>query len=169
MREAMRLKWSDVDCEQGVILLPAEICKNRHGYCLPLGSFLKDFLLRRKAICAADSAYVFPGKNGRGHLSSCQRIVDRICLKTGHHFILNDLRRTFINAALRAGVSAHLVRKLINSVSSRDNLEFIEVDTDELRAAMEKINLRLLKLMNAGAGAGAGTETQPASAIDIMA
>lgn len=80
-------------------------------------------------------------------MSSCQRIVDRICLKTGHKFILNDVRRTFINAALRAGVSAHLVRRLINSVSCRDSLEFVEVDTEELRAAMETISQRLLKLM----------------------
>ena len=147
MREAMGLKWSDVDLEQGIILMRAEICKNRHGYCLPLSTFLRDFLLKRKALCG-DSAYVFPGKHGSGYLSSCQRIVDRICMKTGHKFNLNDVRRTFINAALKAGISAHLVRKLINSVSSRDNLDFVEVDMEELRAAMEMISQRLIHLMD---------------------
>lgn len=148
MREAMRLKWSDIDLEQGVILMRADLCKNRHGYCLPLSTYLREFLLARKA-ASADSAYVFPGLDGRGHLSSCQRIVDRICKKTGHKFNLNDLRRTFINAAVRAGISAHLVRKLINSVSSRDSLDFIDVSNEELRIAMEAISQRLLSLMEA--------------------
>ncbi len=141
----------------------AEICKNRHAYCLPLSKYMRDFLLRRKEICAADSAYVFPEKNGSGHLSSCQRIVDRICLKTGHKFILNDLRRTLINAALRAGVS-HLVRKLINSVSTRDTLEFVEVDIEELREAMETTSERLLRLLK-----GNYEKTAFACAVDDMA
>ena len=149
MREAMTLQWSDVDLDAGTLQIRAEVTQNGHGYCLPLSQFLMDFLKQRKAL-SGESAYVFPGRARKnGHLRSCQRVVDLVSKQIGHKFQMNDLRRTFVQAGLRAGVSGYLMKRLVNQRGTRNSIDkFEQADFDQLREAMEKISARLLGLMN---------------------
>ena len=146
--EAMSLKWADIDFGAKTIEVPAKLCKNAHGYALPMSKFLEQFLRHRKRI-TGESEYLFPGQSGKGRLRSCQRVTEEVIKKCGQKFIMNDLRRTFQHAGLQAGVSAHLVKLLINCSGSRSSVDLLhEPNQDELRAAMEKISRRLLDKMS---------------------
>ncbi len=93
--EAATLVWKDVDLDDPSILIRHDVAKNGEEHRLPLGPFLV-LLLKQRKVHTGNSKYVFPGQSGNDHLIDCGDIVERVIRDTGHHFVLHDLRRTFI-------------------------------------------------------------------------
>jgi integrase len=150
--EAMTLEWRDVDFENGTITIRAEICRNCKALTLPMSKHIHAFLVNRKQLSSA-SIYVFPGQSSKGRLRSCQRVTAEVGRKIGYKFTMDDVRRTFQYGALQAGVSAHLVKKLSNSVGIQCNVDLLhQPNLEELRSAMEKISQWLVEKMAVNAG-----------------
>ena len=106
---------SDIDLEARTMTIRAEFSKNKQEHSLPLTDFLVLLLTQRKS----DSPYVFPGRGGRSHLVDPGHIIEQHVIKnSGCSFVIHDLRRSFITMAAKLGVQHHVIKKLVNHISS---------------------------------------------------
>jgi integrase len=145
--EAATLRWDDIDFNDKVVRVRAELAKNRREHRLPLSDFLLALLQCRKRACG-ESNYVFPGRGGRHHLVDSGHVIEQVARNSGCRFILHDLRRTFMTTAEKLDVPHYVLKKLANHVSSRDvTAGYIVVEVERLRIHMEKISEHFLFLM----------------------
>jgi integrase len=144
--EAATLRWSDVDLAARTITIRAEIAKNKQEHCLPLTGFLFLLLIHRRENRRTDSDFVFPGRRG-GPMKEPKLAVNRVVQKSGVDFVLHDLRRTNISMAARLGVPHHIIKKLVNHISSRDVTDgYVVIQHEFLHEPMTLINNRFLTL-----------------------
>ena len=66
-REAAGLKWDDVDLAGRVIRVPGDSTKSGQKLDLPMSTFVRDLLVARRAIGAAE--FVFPADGKSGHIA----------------------------------------------------------------------------------------------------
>ena len=141
--EAGTLRWEDVDFEAKTITIPAFAAKNKQEHCLPLFEFLLTILRRRNR----DSEFVFPGKGGHNHIVDPGHVVSNVIRNSGCSFVLHDLRRTFITMAAKLGVTHHIIKKLVNHITSVGATDgYIVLHVEHLREAMAQITNRFLTL-----------------------
>ncbi len=142
--EAACLAWENVDLRAKT--LTVKDTKNHLDHTLPLSDFLFDMLQRRKA--EAVNEYVFPGANGVGRIIEQRKQMDRVTEESGVHFIIHDLRRTFITIAESLDISSYALKRLLNHKMNNDiTAGYIINDVERLRAPMQKITDHLLKCM----------------------
>jgi integrase len=134
------LRWADVDLDRGIVVF--RNTKNRSDHELPLGRALAAMLRERKQVAGPD--FVF---------SDCAGIVPealqpayrRIEAATGIWVTAHDLRRTFATTASRLDISAYKLKRLTNHVSGGDVTDgYVQITTEDLRAAMQRIEDYLL-------------------------
>ena len=124
------LRWTEVDFERGLIVLPPERTKNKRLHELPLSSQAQAILERRKAsgVVArfANTSPVFGegpnGFNGWGY--SKARLDERLAAqrkkggaKPMPDWTLHDLRRTAATMMAELGVLPHIIEAILNHVS----------------------------------------------------
>jgi integrase len=142
--EAQSLKWENINFQEKTITFPET--KNRKPLDLPLSKFLAGLLKSRKEK-AGSSPFVFHGKSRAGHLSEPKKVIAEIAKKSGVSFCIHDLRRTFITTAESMDISVYSVKLLVNHSTGNDvTAGFVVTDVERLRASMEKISDRILKL-----------------------
>ena len=129
--EAAALRWSEVDLTgRAVTFLDT---KNGTDFRLPLSDYLVDLLIWRKR--AAQSAFVFAGEGGTGHLVEPRRQMAKVVAMSGIEFTLHDLRRTFATIAESLDLSAYALKRLLNHKSGSDvTAGYIVPDAERLVA-----------------------------------
>jgi integrase len=138
--EAMTLKWKHVRLDSKLILIPAENTKAGREHGLPLSDFLHALLLRRSRVRRIDNEYVFPAKQGSGHMIEPKRAIDQVVRLSGIKFKLHDLRRTFETIAERLDISYYALKRLINhSLAGDVTAGYIIIDIERLREPMQRI------------------------------
>ena len=141
--EIMSLKWTDVDRRARTLV--ARNTKNHKDHTLPLSEFLLR-LLRSRRQETGDSVYVFPGKGDKGPI----RDIDsaRLCIveESGIAFTIHDLRRTFATIAAEMGISAFLLKKLLNHKSGDVTEGYVISTVEILRSPLQKIAKRIEEL-----------------------
>jgi integrase len=101
--------------------------------------------LFRDRQAAAVNEYVFPGRDGTGHLVEPKRQVQQVADRSGVPFTLHDLRRTFITVAEGLDIPLFAIKRLVNHSMSGDvTAGYIVSDVERLRAPMDKIAAFLL-------------------------
>lgn len=140
--EACRLKWSDIDLIGKTLSL--EDSKNGEPLTLPLSRFLLN-LLENRHRRYGNYEYVFPGDGEHGHYIEPKKSVYRVGKRSGIHFTIHDLRRTFITIAESLDISAYALKRLINHKITNDITGgYIIVDVERLREPVEKIAQTIL-------------------------
>ncbi|MEZ5814421.1 MAG: tyrosine-type recombinase/integrase [Alphaproteobacteria bacterium] len=140
--EACRLKWSDIDLIGKTLSL--EDSKNGEPLTLPLSRFLLN-LLENRHKRYGNYEYVFPGDGEHGHYIEPKKSVYRVGKRSGIHFTIHDLRRTFITIAESLDISAYALKRLINHKITNDITGgYIIVDVERLREPVEKIAQTIL-------------------------
>lgn len=164
--EAAGLRWEWIDLDHRTLNIP--ITKNGHPHSLPLSDFIYDLLKARYTANESakrgqkdtSSLFVFPGTGKTGHLvepkNSINKVRDRckcLVLSTPYsnikdtHFIIHDLRRTFITTAEGLGIRDYVLKRLLNHRSGGDVTDgYIVHDVERLRAPMQQITDQILKL-----------------------
>ncbi|MGE0266569.1 MAG: tyrosine-type recombinase/integrase [Candidatus Obscuribacterales bacterium] len=138
--EAMRLKWKDIDLEARVLLIPAENTKADRMHGLPLSDFLCDLLRKRARSKRRGNDYVFPARDGDGHMVEPKRVIDKVKAASGVNFSMHTLRRTFETCAERLDISYYALKKLLNHSTSGDVTSgYIVIGVERLREPMQKI------------------------------
>lgn len=134
------LRWSDVDLKKKVVTFRKT--KNGNDHELPMSAQLVDLLSERKKV--ADKDFVFANRQG-DIPNDLRPALRRIEDATGLHITAHDLRRTFATTANRIDVSAYKLKRLTNHASGGDvTAGYVQVTTEDLRTAMQRISDHLL-------------------------
>ncbi len=134
--EAARLRWADVDLLDRSLFLAKP--KNGEPFTLPLSDFVIDLLKEREAL--AVNGFVFPDRDGRGHLIEPKRQMAQVIEQSRVSFKVHDLRRTFITVAESLDISPYALKRLVNHKVSDDVTDgYIISDVERLRAPMQRV------------------------------
>jgi integrase len=146
-REAAGLRWSDVDFGQKIIRVPAEATKAKRALALPMSTFVHELLVRRRALGAA-APFVFPGPGRTGHITSADKPLHEVAQATGIEVSCHDLRRTFASVVADTPEVSWLALKLMLNHTTRGDVTagYVQISTDQLRAAVQKVADKMLDL-----------------------
>ena len=107
------LRWSEIDFDRGLIVLPPARTKNNRQHELPLSRQSRAILERQPR----RREIVFGrGEHGYGHWSDSKAALDRR-LNGVTDWRLHDLRRTAATMIAELGVPPHIVEAILNHVS----------------------------------------------------
>lgn len=135
--EAARLRWTDVDLLDRTLYLTKP--KNGDPFTLPLSDFVIELLKERQALSV--NAFVFPDRDGRGHLIEPKRQMTQVIEQSGVPFKVHDLRRTFITVAESLDISPYTLKRLVNHRVSDDVTDgYIISDVERLRQPMHRVS-----------------------------
>ena len=98
--EASSLKWSDVDFNQKTFML--HDTKNGEDFVIPM-SVPVHGLLKAQQQTANGSEWVFPARNGTGHMLEPRKALERLSEEIGYRFTSHTLRHTFGSVAFGIG------------------------------------------------------------------
>lgn len=147
-QEALTLRWEHVDLAGRTFTIPDP--KNYHPLTLPMSDYLVSLFREREA--ARVNGYVFPGRDGEGHLVEPKRQVQQVAANSGVPFTLHDLRRTFITVAEGVDIPLFAIKRLVNHHMSGDvTAGYIVSDVERLRKPMDQISAFLLSAIQAPA------------------
>lgn len=139
--EAATIRWENIDFRNDCMTVVRT--KNKKPLTLPITSYIKEMLKRRKSMKVSE--YVFNGR-GTAHLKDPKKAFDRVGDICGIRVTAHDLRRTFISIAESLDISPYAVKKLVNHSMGGDvTAGYIVWDVERLRAPIEKINEYILK------------------------
>lgn len=113
--EVAALKWSDIDFDEKVWVIPADRSKNGKPHVVPLSLFALDVLKQIPRFDACD--WVFTTTR-RSPVSGFSKMLRRVSEGSQtSDWRLHDLRRTAASGMARAGVEPHVVEKVLNHIS----------------------------------------------------
>ncbi len=134
--EAASLRWEQIDSQDHTLFLPNP--KNGQPFTLPLSDFLITLLEERKLLAVND--FVFPNREGTGHLVDPRKQMAQVTAETGIEFKVHDLRRTFITVAESLDISPYALKRLVNHKVSNDVTDgYIISDVERLRNPMQNV------------------------------
>jgi integrase len=118
------LRWSEVDLDRGMIVLPKERTKNSRQHEVPLSRQARAILARQPRRKGRDFVFGI-GKGGFSGWSNCKARLDRALLRKRRErdrrakadFRLHDLRRTCATGMAELGTLPHIVEAVLNHVS----------------------------------------------------
>lgn len=145
--ECSELKRSQIDLERGVLSIP--MTKNGKPHSLPVTPAMRDILSRRCRGLQPD-AKLFQGVSAE-HLSE-------MAVRAGApKFMLHDLRKLLASVGKAEGFSDAILRRVLNHTPPKAdtlNRHYISADTEQTSAALQGIQLALLKLTQTGDARG---------------
>lgn len=162
--EALSLKWSDVNVDEGYFVITGDVAKNKDDLYLPITNQLETIFNRRSAV--RENEFVFPGTGKTRHLAEPRKQIIRIqhetqkilnevdsdaewkefvgktpadMIKPGIRFCNHDLRRTFSTIA-ESLVSYSQLKQLLNH-STKDDVTagYVILEVDRLRTPAQNI------------------------------
>jgi integrase len=134
--EASTLLWSNVDLDEKVIHLQAADTKGKRNFDLPMSDVIYELLKARRAL--GNTGHVFPSSGQSGHLRNPG--LDAVAEASGIRISCHDLRRGFVTAADKAGVSGFCQKVLVNHSTRNDvTANYNIIEEEDLRAAAQKV------------------------------
>jgi integrase len=143
--EAATLKWSRVDFERKVFVIPPEIAKNGRKLELPMTDVVYVMLKRRRAIGRTE--YVFPSSGAAGHLQEPKSFFAEIAAASGVQISAHDLRRSYLTVAEGCDLPLLTLAALVNHTVPGVTPTYIQRDgVERLRQPAQKVADKLKKL-----------------------
>ncbi len=125
--EIGELRWSEVDFNTNVILLPGERTKNGRPHAIPLSEPARAILAAQPRRFAGDGnmmrdlVFGLAGEFGFSNWSKSKLVIDaRITAATGQPLApwrVHDLRRSFVTHCAEIGIAPHIIEAAVNHVS----------------------------------------------------
>jgi integrase len=144
-REALTLRWSDLDLDRGLATLPhTKTGKSQRIFGGPARQLLAD-LPRVKG-----SPFVFPGKDAESPLVEISRVWYAARAAAGLEDVrLHDLRHSFASVTASGGGSLLLIGKLLGHKNSATTARYAHLLDDPVRAAADTASESLAGWLNA--------------------
>lgn len=164
--EVLRMRWQDVDLNEGTWVVPGEHAKNALEHLVPLTPLAVSLIRRLKALTNHDERYVFPSPVMAGeHVTRVfiSKRWDKILEASGLVEVTpHDLRRTVTTYLGKLKVPQVTKKKILNHERIRkgdvtdiyDRFEYL----DEKRDALEKWEGLLLAMVKQPDGSGSVVE-----------
>jgi integrase len=124
--EIGELRWSEVDFNTNVILLPGSRTKNGRPHTIPLSELARGILTAQPRRPTADGTlrdlvFGLAGEFGFSNWSKSKLAIDaRIEAATGQPlppWRIHDLRRSFVTHCAEIGIAPHIIEAAVNHVS----------------------------------------------------
>lgn len=146
--ETRKLKWSHVDFENKILIVPRELTKSNREHRLPLTDFLVA-LLKKRYVHRKHSDWIFQSSRLRNMpISGGAGILHRVRAKSGIQFTFHDLRRTFLTMGEKLDVPTYALKRLVNhSVSNDMTGRYLVLDIERLRSHMSRITDAFVELL----------------------
>ena len=149
--EASGLSWDEVDFGAAMIRIPEARMKARKPHDLPMSDLVRDLLVARRA-------------QGKGELvflaaRDLKPSFKSIAAQTGITVSPHDLRRTFITAAESADISPMALKRLVAHAASDVTSGYVQLSSERLREAAQRVADRLKTLCEIVAVAPADVES----------
>jgi integrase len=113
--EIVHARWSDIDLDNKIWVIPAERSKNGKPHVVPLSAYALTLLVEIPRFLDCD--FVFTTTR-RSPISGFSKALRRLWEATGStDWRLHDLRRTAASGMARASVPPHVVEKVLNHIS----------------------------------------------------
>jgi integrase len=137
--EIFALRWQDVNIHTKSLTVRGETAKSGRTRHIPLNAEAM-LVLQAWRQQSADSALVFPGKNG-GQFDNTRKAWDGV-LKVADiiGFRWHDLRHTFASNLVMAGVPLNTVRELLGHTTPTMTLRYAHLAPDHKAAAVERLS-----------------------------
>lgn len=133
--EILQLRWGDVDLDAGRIRIPDSKTGPK---VIPLSAPAAELLGRLPSV--EGCPYVFPGRDGKGHLTQLRESWVRIREAAGIPDVrLHDLRHSFASVAAGGGESLLLIGGLLGHKVPATTARYAHLADDPQRAAAERI------------------------------
>ena len=134
--EACSLKWSDVDFDQKTFML--HDTKNGEDFVIPM-SVPVHGLLKAQQQTANGSQWVFPARNGTGHMVEPRKALERLSKEIGYRFTSHTLRHTFGSVAFGIGFEWGNIKKMLNHKSGDVTSLYVHANANRLRPMFDEI------------------------------
>lgn len=146
--EVLGLRWSEVDFQRKMLVLPPERTKagGKTGERrVILSPPALEILSARKSDEAKPVDFVFPAAWGDGHSVGIRRAFAKACKAAGLSEVrVHDLRHSFASFAIADGASLFLVGKLLGHASARTTERYAHLSGDPLHDAVAAVGRRLM-------------------------
>jgi len=140
------LRWSEIDLERGLIVLPPERCKNNRSHELPISTQVRAVLERQP------KRNEFVWCRRWTNWSAAKAQLDLRTKGTINPWRLHDLRRTAATMMAELGILPHIVEAILNHVSGhKSGVAGIYNPAryqDEMRAALQRWADRLTNFID---------------------
>jgi integrase len=151
--EAMGCRVDQVDVEAGVWRKPASSTKQGKPHEIPLSAPALALLTRLKD--QATGSYLFPSRDGKGHITELKSSWRPICEAAGLDGMrLHDLRHSFASIAVSRGATLPLIGALLGHSSPSTTARYAHLYSDPQRAVAEGVAAVIT-------GKGEGAEVVP--------
>ncbi|MEO0301668.1 MAG: site-specific integrase [candidate division WOR-3 bacterium] len=136
--EILNLKWRDIDFKERIITIYDT--KNKEKRYVPINDTTINTLLGIKTNSLSE--YVFPGKDGKGHISEhyishlFEKAVERAGIKD---FRFHDLRHTFASYLVMNGVDLKTVQELLGHKTFNMTLRYSHLSPEHKKLAVEML------------------------------
>lgn len=147
--ESCSLRWTDIDFDERVIIIPALRNKGRRMFVLPMSrqveALLRYRLAHRKLIKKESwrNEFVFAvdglGGNKAGHITSADHYLEPVFKSTGLRRSPHDFRRVFASACAKAGVTFSDLKCLMNHSRKGVTMGYIIPEDADIRVAAQKV------------------------------
>ena len=134
--EASSLKWSDVDFDQKTFML--HDTKNGEDFVIPM-SVPVHGLLKAQQQTANGSEWVFPARDGTGHMAEPRKALERLSKEIGYRFTSHTLRHTFGSVAFEFGLEWGNIKKMLNHKSGDVTSLYVHANANRLRPMFDEI------------------------------
>jgi integrase len=140
--EASGLLWKDVDFNNNIFTV--RDTKNHTDHTLPLTGHTIN-LLRGRELTSTGS-FVFSGKNPEKSIVNPYKQIKKVREKSGVHFTMHDLRRTFATYADSLYIQHSIIKRLINHKETDvTSVHYIQSSIETLRKPMQQITDYILE------------------------
>lgn len=133
-REAMDMRWSDVDLSTGVWLLG----ENKSGKARRIS--LNQDALQILLQLPKQSLFIFANPETGKPYNDIRKTFDKIMHAAGvHNMRIHDLRHNFASLAVNSGQSLYVVQHLLGHASPQTTQRYAHLQSDTLKQASEDI------------------------------
>lgn len=138
LAEMARLRWADVDLDEGEIIVTTVAAKNGNERILPIHLAL-DAELRRVPV-AERRGYVVGHPNGAPlSLRSVEKICGKWLRNRAMHVSAHQLRHSFATQMLKNGADIRTIQDLLGHASLATTQRYLDLDLEQKRAAVAAI------------------------------
>jgi integrase len=162
--EILGLRWSEVDLQRKLLILPPERTKaggktGERRISLSPPAF-RIITMRRAELRGEPHAFgneskvdqcdfVFPASRGSGHAIGLRRAFSRACMQAKLPGLrIHDLRHSFASFAIADGTSLFLISKLLGHANARTAERYAHLSSDPLQDAVNLIGRRIMGVGN---------------------
>lgn len=134
----VNLEWSQVDLEQRMVILDAEVMKNSEHFGVPLNDWAWEVLLAQQERPSVRSQFVFCKSDGVAYTPwGVTRAFKRACRKAGcPDFRFHDLRHDFCSQLVQRGVDLYVVKELAGHKDISTTQRYAHLSPAKLKSAV---------------------------------